>query len=123
MSMGKKVLLVEDDPLLIKLYTTKFESERIPYDVARDGEEGFQKVLVIRPCVVLMDIMMPKLNGLDALKALRQHPECVSVPVFILTNVSQESVAREALDFGANGFFIKTDLTPTELVEKISTYL
>ena len=117
------VLLIEDDPLLTKMYKAKFTTEGFNVLVAQDGEEGLKMALESNPDLILLDIMMPKLSGLDLLSKLREDPKGKDVPVIILTNLTQQKEAQKALDLGAKEFMVKANLTPSQVVEKIKKYL
>ncbi len=117
------VLLIEDDPLLTKMYKAKFTTEGFNVLVAQDGEEGLKMALENNPDIILLDIMMPKLSGLDLLSKLREDPKGKDVPVIILTNLTQQKEAQRALDLGAKEFMVKANLTPGQVVEKIKKYL
>jgi CheY-like chemotaxis protein len=117
------VLLIEDDPLLTKMYKAKFTTEGFNVLVAQDGEEGLKMALENSPDMILLDIMMPKLSGLDLLGKLREDPKGKDIPVIVLTNLTQQKEAQKALDLGAKEFMVKANLTPSQVVEKIKKYL
>jgi len=120
---GATVLLIEDDPLLTKMYKAKFTTEGFNVLIAGDGEEGLKFSLENNPDIILLDIMMPKLSGLDLLSKLREDPRGKDVPVIVLTNLTQQKEAQKALDLGAKEFMVKANLTPSQVVEKIKKYL
>lgn len=117
------ILLIEDDPLLTKMYKAKFTTEGFNVLVAIDGEEGLKMALESNPDLILLDIMMPKLSGLDLLSKLREDSRGKDVPVIILTNLTQQKEAQKALDLGAKEFMVKANLTPSQVVERIKKYL
>ncbi len=119
----KKVLIVEDDQILVKMYRRKFLAREFEVDIARDGEEGITKMQTFQPDIVLMDIMMPKLSGLDALDRIKQDPSISHIPVIILTNLSTTDDAQAAFKKGAVNYFVKSNFTPTEIVEKVNETL
>ena len=118
-----KVLLVEDEELLIRMYRTKLELENFEVDIAQDGEKGLAKIREFKPDLVLLDIVLPKLNGIEVLKRIRAEPELKEIPVVILTNASIGDSVKECLEAGALGYIIKSDSTPEQLVQQIRTFL
>ncbi len=123
MSNNHKILLVEDDPMLIKMYSAKLKSENFDVVSAEDGEEGLEVALKEKPDLIILDVMMPKLSGIDMLAKLRADSYGKNVPVIVLSNLSQETESKRALELGAKEYLLKADLTPTQVVEKIRKYL
>ncbi|MBP7118750.1 response regulator transcription factor [Candidatus Woesebacteria bacterium] len=118
-----KILIVEDDPLLTKMYTTKFITEGFDVDSAADGEEGLAKATTVHPNFIVLDVMMPKLSGIDMLSRLRATEAGKDIPVIVLSNLSQEEEAKKALSLGAKEYLIKANFTPSEVVTKVRMYL
>lgn len=117
------VLLVEDDPLLIKMYKAKFANEGINLLVAEDGEAGLSVATSHRPNFIVLDVMMPKMSGLDLLEKLMQNQDTKNIGVIVLSNLSQEKESKRALELGAKEYILKASLTPKELIDKIKGYL
>jgi len=119
-----KVLLVEDDSLMVKMYDLKFTHDGFNVSVALDGEEGLQKARAENPDIIVLDIMLPKMSGTEVLEKLKEDPTTRDKPVIILTNlnVTEEDVAK-CKDLGAKEILMKTDVTPQEVVDKIRQYL
>ena len=119
-----KILLVEDDSLMVKMYDLKFTHDGFSVAVALDGEEGLQKARAENPDIIVLDIMLPKMSGTEVLEKLKEDPTTRDKPVIILTNlnVTEEDVAR-CKDLGAKEILMKTDVTPQEVVDKIRQYL
>jgi len=115
------LLLVEDDPLIARLYKGAFTLSGHEVQVAFNGEEGLQKLheMKIKPTLILMDVMMPKVNGLQLLERIKQDPETKNIPVVMLTNVSDEENVQKALDLGAVTYLVKSQYTPKEVVGKV----
>lgn len=122
-SSKKKILIIEDDPLLVKMYSTKFESEGFEVISAHDGETGLKMATETIPSLIILDIMMPKLSGLDLLKKLKANPKGKNIPVIILSNLSKEEDAKNALSLGAKEYLIKASLTPAQVVAKAKSHL
>ena len=119
-----KVLLVEDDSLMVKMYDLKFTHDGFNVSVALDGEEGLQKARAENPDIIVLDIMLPKMSGTEVLEKLKEDPTTRDKPVIVLTNlnVTEEDVAK-CKDLGAKEILMKTEVTPQEVVDKIRQYL
>ncbi len=117
----KIILLVEDDPLLIKMYSTKFSLDGFELIVAQDGMEGLKKAQENKIDFIVMDVMMPKLSGIDLFFKLKELN--VNVPTLFLTNLSQPEEEKKVLEAGAKEYLLKANLTPHEIVTKIKGYL
>lgn len=118
-----KILIVEDDPFLSKMYKKKFEVGGFEVQVAEDGVSGLEKMKSFTPDLVLMDIMMPKLNGIEAMEKAKADPSLSKIPVLILTNLSTAADASMAVKKGAAGFLVKSDVTPAQVVAKTKSIL
>ncbi len=118
-----KILLVEDDSFLLNMYATKFEIENFEVVVAEDGEKGFRMASTENPDIILLDIMLPKMDGFDVLKQIKNNQETANIPVILLTNLSQKDDIDKGLDMGAIDFLIKAHFMPSEVVEKIKKIL
>ena len=119
-----KVLLVEDDSLMVRMYQRKLASDGYDVSVAVNGEEGLAKIRSFRPDLVLLDIMMPKLNGLQMLERMKADPTVSQIPAIILTNLggSQEDIER-GLELGAVAYLVKSAYRPDEVVAKVKEVL
>lgn len=117
------VLLVEDDQLLINMYKTKFESDGFEVFMATDGAAGLTAASAHRPDAIVLDIMMPKLSGIEFLRELNKDDWIKGIPVIVLSNLSQQEEAKQALELGAKEYLIKATLTPGQVVQKIRNYL
>lgn len=118
-----KILLVEDDQFLLKMYRKKFEVAGYAVEVAHDGVEGLEKMKSIKPDLVIMDVMMPKMNGLEATEKAKADPEIKDIPILIFTNLSGTEDASTAVERGAVDYLVKSDLTPTQVVDKVKAIL
>ena len=92
-----RILIVEDDPLMSRMYQKIFIFEKYDVDMAANGEEALEKIRTNRPTLILLDIMMPKLNGLQVLDKLKSDPDTKAIPVVILTNLASEKDAENAM--------------------------
>ena len=118
----KRVLLVEDEPFLSGMYQTKLGLEGFEVVAAVDGEDALVKIKDGKYDIVLLDIMMPKLNGFEVLKYIRKDSSAgvSKVPVIMLSNLGQKSDIEQGLLLGANDYVVKANLTPAEVVGKIN---
>lgn len=119
-----KILLVDDDPLLLRMYQTKLEKDGHTVETGTNGEEAIALAESIKPDLILCDIMMPKMNGLDALKQLKANPVTKPIPVVMLSNISgSDQDTTTALELGAITYLVKSSYTPKEVVQKVKEIL
>ena len=121
--MSQRVLIVEDDPLISRMYQRVFEFEGFSADMARDGEEGLEKLKKQKPLMILLDIMMPKMSGIEVLKEIKADPKYKDIPVVVLTNLSGSKDAEKALEMGAVKFIVKSENKPKQIVGQIKEIL
>lgn len=114
-----RVLIIEDDPLIQRMYQKIFTFENYDVQVASNGEEGLAKAKASQPNIILLDIMMPVLNGLEVLSRLKSDPKLKSVPVMMLTNLASVKDAETALSRGAVKYIIKSDYDPKQVVDMV----
>ena len=119
----KTIFLVEDDPVVVKVYGAKFQREGFRVELAEDGLVAMKNLLQVKPDIVVLDLMMPKLNGVDVLKYIRATPELKQTPVIILSNAHMTSLAQEAAAVGAEKALLKSSCTPSQLIEVINSLL
>ena len=119
----QKILIVEDDFFIRELYQRQLLKEGYLVEVAVDGAEGLVKANDFRPHLILLDIMLPKLNGLDLLRTIKTKTETKDIPVILLTNLGQESVIKEGFTLGAEGYLIKSAYTPSQIIEEVKNFL
>lgn len=120
--MAKKnysVLLIEDDSFLANIYKTKFEMEGFKVTVAGNGELGLKEAKKKSPDVILLDILLPKMDGFTVLEQLKEDSDLKSVPVILLTNLGQKDDVDKGLKLGAADYLIKAHFKPSETVEKV----
>lgn len=118
-----KILIVEDDPLMSRMYQKIFTFEGYEVDMAGDGVEGLEKVRTIKPTLVLLDIMMPKMNGLEVLEKLKADPETKAIPIVMLTNLAGQQDAETAMSKGAIKYIIKSEYDPKQVVNMVKEIL
>ena len=118
-----KILIVEDDLLVSRMYQRAFISEGFNVDLAANGREGLKKAQEGRPDLVLLDIMMPEMNGLEVLSALKTDEALKAIPVVVLTNLSGTRDAEAAMAKGAAEYLVKSEYKPREVVIRVKSHL
>jgi CheY-like chemotaxis protein len=118
-----KILLVEDDPLIYRLYQKTFTLEGFEVELAEDGQAALDKLKNFTPDIILLDIMMPNMNGLEVLSKLKTDPATGHIPVVVLTNMSDMNVINMATARGAALCIIKSRSEPEEVVNSIKAVL
>lgn len=119
-----KILLVEDDKLMTRMYKGKFEDDGYNVEIATNGEMGLTKTLEFKPDLILLDIMMPKMNGLEVLKKLKEKEETKKIPVILLTNVGGgDEDVKKGLGLGAVAYLVKAEYDPKDVVKKVKEVL
>lgn len=118
-----KVLIVEDDPLMSRMYQKTFSFAGYSIVMAVDGEEGVLKASTESPDIILLDIMMPKMNGIQALEKLKADPKTKNIPVVMLTNMAESKTAEESLTKGAAKYVIKSEYDPGQVVAMVEQLL
>ena len=119
--MLKKILLIEDDKFLRELMNKKLLT--MGYDVvaAADGESGLTMIKEAKPDVVLLDLILPGINGFEVLERAKKDPDTMNVPVIILSNLGQSEDIEKGLKLGAKDFLVKAHFTPQEIINKLKT--
>lgn len=119
MSQNKKIIIAEDEPVLIEMYKLYFE--RAGYEVlkANNGRECIDFVKKEKPDIILLDILMPRVDGWEVLKQLKTNPETKQIPILVFSNLGQTQEIQKGLDLGADDYVVKSNMTPKELLEKV----
>lgn len=115
----KRILIIEDDKFLRELMSQKLLSLKYEVVQAIDGEDGLNKVKKVKPDLVLLDLILPGINGFEVLEQIKADPEISSIPVIILSNLGQREDIEKGLKLGAIDFLVKAHFTPGEIVSKI----
>lgn len=118
-----KILIVEDEEPLLEVLKERFENEGFNVVTAKNGEEALTVALAERPNLIILDIVMPKMSGLDMLKNLRGHEEGKTVPVMVLTNLNDAESIKEALGHGAYDILVKADWPIGDIVQNVKDKL
>jgi len=121
--MAKKILIVEDDKFLGELIARKLTSEGFNIVLAVDGEEGVKKIKEEKPDLVLLDLILPGIDGFEVLAKTKEDANVASIPVIILSNLGQKEEIEKGLKLGAIDYLIKAHFTPAEIIEKIKNTL
>lgn len=116
------VLIIEDNQDLVEMYRLKLSLEGFRVETATDGEQGILKAVEAKPDLILLDILMPNMNGFEVLKALK-HNSKIDSKIIVLSNLGQYENIREAKELGATEYMVKANTTPTMVVAKIKELL
>jgi len=119
----KKILIIEDDSFLSEMYSTKLIQEGFETEIAIDGKQGINKIKDIKPDLVLLDIVLPKMDGFEILESIKKDPEFKNIPIILLTNLGQKNEIEKGLSLGADEYIIKAHFTPTAVVAKVKEIL
>ena len=119
----KKILLIEDEKILAEMYQDKFSEAEYEVSLAFNSEEGIELAKKERPDLILLDILLPKENGIQFLKRLKEIPEISKIKVLALSNYDDPKTKKEAFELGVKAYLIKTQFTPSELFGEIKKYL
>jgi DNA-binding response OmpR family regulator len=119
----KSILIIEDDKMVASIYRQRFAADGFKVDVAEDGAAGLARVEVAPPDMVLLDLMLPKLGGIEVLKRIRARTETAKLPVVVFSNAYLANVIQDAWDAGANAVMAKLTRTPKEVVEVVRNLL
>lgn len=117
--MAKKILIVEDDPFLIDIYTTKLKEVGFLVDVATTGEEALNKIKEKKPSLMVLDIVLPHVDGWEILKRVKTEKNSKDLKVIILSNLGQKEEVEKGMKLGAVKYLIKAHYTPSQVVEEI----
>jgi len=118
-----KIFLIEDDSFLLSMYATKFEIENFKVIMAEDGDKGVRLAAKEMPDIILLDILLPKMDGFEVLGEIKANPKIAKIPVILLTNLSQKDEIDKGLKMGAVDYLIKAHFMPSEVVDKIKKLL
>lgn len=119
----KKILIVEDDVFISEMYANKLQKAGFEVSLARDSQEALSKLKEIRPDLILLDIVLPKIDGFEVLKTIKNDPKFKKIKVVLLTNLSEAEDIKKGLELGADAYLIKAHSTPSEIIEKIKEIL
>lgn len=118
-TIGKSVLIIDDDMTLREMYDEYLKASGFLVVTAQDGEEGLQQAKQSKPSAILLDLMMPKMNGIEVLRRLKADDELKSIPVIVFTALIQDLEKQESFAAGASEYVVKTEVTPKSILTKI----
>ncbi|MDP2910448.1 MAG: response regulator [bacterium] len=117
--MAQKILIIEDDRFLRKVIAKKLSREKYQIIEAIDGEEGLRLAQLENPDLILLDLVLPQIDGFEVLERIKNNENISKIPVIILSNLGGEDKASKGLKMGAADFLVKSELNPGEIVDKI----
>ena len=118
-----KVIIIEDDKFLRELINRKLQSENFETVLAIDGETGLDLIIKENPDIVLLDLILPGINGFEVLTKVKKNEKTKNIPVIILSNLGQKDDIEKGMGIGATDYLVKAHFTPSEIVEKINQIL
>ena len=121
--MAKTILIIEDDKFLRELIAQKLIKEDFEVSEAVDGEEGIKKIKEEKPDLILLDLILPGIDGFEVLSQMKKESTLASIPVIILSNLGQKDDVEKGLKMGAVDYLIKAHFTPGEIIDKIKAAL
>jgi len=114
-----KILVVEDETFLVKIYAVKLKKEGYDVSIANDGETAVKMAADVKPDLILLDLILPKMNGFEALERIRANVENKKTPVIVLSNLGQEEDIKRAESLGADDYLVKANFSIQDIVTKI----
>lgn len=121
--MSKNILLIEDENFIRDLYKRQLDLDGIPTDAFATGAEGLRALSQKRYDLVLLDVMLPDMNGLEVLRSIKQNPVTKDVPVVLLTNLTKDLIIEQGLREGAVSYLLKASLVPKQILKEIHSIL
>lgn len=121
--MAEKILIVDDENIILEPLSEKFKDEGFEVETASNGEEGLKKALEFMPDLILLDVVMPKMNGLEMLEKLRAEKGGKDIKVIVFTNVNEVEKVEDAAKSGASEYLVKVDWSLADLVKKVKNKL
>lgn len=118
-----KILIIEDEEILLRVLKEKLEEARFTVEIASDGEIALEMIKNFKPDLILLDIILPKKDGLTLLKEIKLDPEISNIPVFVISNLGEDDKIKTALKLGAIDYLVKTQHPINEVIDKIKDYL
>jgi DNA-binding response OmpR family regulator len=121
--MARKILLIEDDVFVSDIYTRELKKGGYEIEVAADGLEGVEKTKENKYDLILLDIMLPKKTGIDVLKEIRApNSPAKDTPVYLLTNLGQGSIIKQAIEIGSQGYLLKARVLPSQVLQAVNDF-
>lgn len=120
---NKKVLIVDDDVFLLDMYALKFKQAGFLVDIAQNGDEALAKIKENKPEIILMDVVMPKMDGFEVLRIIKKDNLAPGAVILILSNLGQKEDIDKGFKLGASDYIVKAHFTPSEVLEKVQSLL
>lgn len=117
------ILIVEDDPFISDMYATKMRTSGFDITVAENGQLGLEAMRSTKFDLILLDVVMPKMDGFEMLEVLKAEEETKNIPVILLTNLGQKDDVERGLKLGAEAYVVKAHFTPAEVIDKVNEVL
>lgn len=121
--MKQTILLIEDDPLLIDIYSTKFREAGFEVQVADSGDKALSLLPKVSPSVIVMDIVLPHVDGWELLEAMQTKENLKDVKIVVLSNLGQKEEIEKGISLGADRYLIKAHYTPSQVVQEVKELL
>jgi DNA-binding response OmpR family regulator len=121
--MSKKIAIIEDDAAIAQMYRMKFEAEGYQVETAENGKLGLELAQAMLPDMILLDLMMPEMNGDEMLQKLRATNWGKDIKVIILTNMGEQEAPEVLKTLGVSSFIVKADMTPRQVAELVQQYI
>ena len=118
-----KIAIIEDDAVINQMYRMKFEAAGFDVATASDGEAGVTMAEKFKPSIILLDLQMPHMNGVEALEIIRKSTWGAKIPVIILTNLGEEEAPKSLHTLGIHSYIVKAELTPSQVVTRVKEAL
>lgn len=123
MNKKKKIMIVEDDEDISKVYEIKFSKEGLDILTAKDGEEAISKISEEKPDFILLDLMIPKKDGFAVLEEIKKNPKLSKIPIVVLSNLGSKVDQKKAIDLGADEFLVKASNPIQTIIDKVIKYI
>ncbi len=118
-----KILIIEDDPLINKMYSEKLAREGFQTEIAQNGSDGLEKLKANPPDLVILDIMMPKMGGIEVIDEMKKDTRLEKIPIIVLSNLSESPDIERAKKRGIKDYLVKSDLDPEDVTNAVKKYL
>ena len=119
----KHILLIEDDPFLIDIYTTKLKEAGYSVETAEDGDEGLRMIKEKKPDLVLLDVVLPNFNGWEILRKIKKDDNFKDLKIVVLSNLGEKDEVEKGLKLGATKYLVKAHYTPSEVIKEVKKIL
>lgn len=115
----KKILIIDDEKFHLEMYKDRFEKAEYQVLTAANGQLGLELAKKEKPDLVIVDILMPTMDGYEVIEKMKKDEQTSKIHIVALSNLAQDNEIKKGLNLGADDYIIKTDITPTELIERV----